>query len=266
VIIFITDTSGVIVNNPMAEVFAGLVRLHRQTSFPNQTTAAKELGYDQSWLSRVETGQHVPDRETVVRMEQRFGCVPGTLMITYEALVKEALPDSVRQWLPYEQHATMLQTFQHSVVPGLLQTSDYARAILVEEPAVRARIDRQAILSREDAPMLTCFIEEPVLLRDVGGAQVMRDQLEHLVRCVSSRVIVQVVPLCIHESLRGSFVLAADRDGEVGFIEAATGGLVTTSDVDMANLKMAWKSLRDVAYPLVDTLELIRKVKEERWS
>ena len=131
--------------NPLAGVFGGLVRIHRQARYPSQTAAAKDFGYDQSWLSRVENGLHVPDRSTVKRMERCLRCVPGTLTLTYDALVAGALPASVREWVPYEQTATALRSFQMSVVPALLQTPEYAHALLGDETAVTARLDRLGV-------------------------------------------------------------------------------------------------------------------------
>jgi transcriptional regulator with XRE-family HTH domain len=254
--------------NPLALVFGGTVRLHRQARYPSQGVAARDFGFDQSWLSRVETGQHVPDRTTAERLEKALHCLPGTLMLAYDVLVAEALPTSVRAWLPYEQAATTLRAFQLSVVPGLLQTADYARALLGDEAAVRARLDRQAILNRDDAPSLHCLIDESILLRQIGEARVTHDQIEEIVARVSSSVSIQVVPLTATRPHVGEFILATipDQKSEVAYVGAGTHGLVITSEPEIASLKEAWKSILKTAYPLVETLDLLRKVKVDKWT
>ena len=94
-----------------------------------------------------------------------------------------------QEWADIEAEATVLRWYEPLVVPGLLQTEDYARAILSARPdgnlddldeQVAARLARQAVLDRPDAPQLWCVLDEGVLHRAIGGSKVMRSQLYRL--------------------------------------------------------------------------------------
>ncbi|MBF9132666.1 DUF397 domain-containing protein [Plantactinospora sp. S1510] len=96
-----------------------------------------------------------------------------------------------RQWATFEQEAIALRTFQLSVFPRLLQTGAYARALLASggllsaeqvERQVAVRLARQEILARDESPMYTAVIDERVLHQPIGGAEVMREQLLHVVK------------------------------------------------------------------------------------
>ena len=115
---------------------------------------------------------------------------------------------SFRPFAAYEEAATSLRSFEHSHVPGLLQTAEYARAVPRAVLGIRAnihldelddlvasRLARQAILDRDNPPMLWVVIDEAVLHREVGGPKVMREQLLHLA-AMSGRpnIALQVIP------------------------------------------------------------------------
>src|SRR5205823_7882045 len=140
-----------------------------------------------------------------------------------------------------ETEATALYVFEHSLVPGLLQTPAYARAVLATRPntaedeidnLVAARLARQAVLTRDDppAPLLWTLIDEGVLHRPVAPAEVMHDQLMYLVQ-MSRRpnVTIQVVPYSEggHTGLLGAFTIA-DLNGSPGTVnvEDITDGRV----------------------------------------
>ena len=131
-------------------------------------------------------------------------------MEVYDLLEGESLPGWMRDWLDEERRASALRAFELSVIPGLLQTPDYARTVLDgDEAAVTARLERQAILNGENPPTLRCVLDETVLTRGFGDAKVMRDQLEHLVNSVSPRLAVQIVPSGVrYEGLAGAFTIA----------------------------------------------------------
>ena len=99
---------------------------------------------------------------------------------------KQRLYGWFQQWADIEAQATVLRWYEPLVVPGLLQTEEYARAILSARPdgnlddldeQVAARLARQAILDRTGAPQLWCILDEGVLHRAIGGSKVMRSQL-----------------------------------------------------------------------------------------
>jgi len=168
-----------------------------------------------------------------------------------------------------------LRTYQPLLVPGLLQTEDYARAILAVRPdreqddldeQVAARLARQTILERA---YLWCVLDEGVLRRDIGGSKVMHAQLERLAASAEyPRVTIQVIPGAIaHAGLLGGFVVA-DLDGKppMIYLETAAEGQVTDSPSVVGHVALRFDRLRAEALPWGASRDLIRKVAEDKWT
>ena len=162
-------------------------------------------------ISKIETGERPPAEDFPPRLD----AVPeldtrGALTRLWDHLKKghkQRLYGWFQQWADIEAQATVLRWYEPLVVPGLLQTEEYARAILSARPdgnlddldeQVAARLARQAILDRTGAPQLWCILDEGILHRGIGGSKVMRSQLYHLAevaptassrRCQSSRSV-----------------------------------------------------------------------------
>jgi hypothetical protein len=165
------------------------------------------------------------------------------------------------------------------LVPGLLQTAEYARAVLAARPntseeevddLVAARLARQAILDRDDPPLLWAVIDETVLHRPAGDSKVMHDQLMHLVD-MSARpnITVQVVPYTAgaHSGLRGAFVIADFDDApSIAFLETAAEGETVEEPSTLAKVALIFDTLRSEALPRSASADMIRKAAEERWT
>jgi len=143
----------------------------------------------------------------------------------------------VPPWLDHystlEQSAAKLETFEPIVVPGLLQTEDYATAVMrsshlpVDDETVKARVQarlsRQAVLRRTPVPLeVRCVIDESVLHRVTGGPETMADQLDHLVSLAASETVdVRIVPMSsggLHCAAFGSFRLFTSPDATGPYI------------------------------------------------
>lgn len=127
----------------------------------------------------------------------------------------DLLPSWFETYLGLEQAASVIRTYELQFVPGLLQTREYARAVTrlghgdrsVFERRVDLRMRRQQILSNPAGPMLWAVIDEAALLRGLGGADLMRAQLDHLIACNRMpNVSLQVAPLSVggHAAAGGS--------------------------------------------------------------
>ncbi|MGH3186310.1 MAG: helix-turn-helix domain-containing protein [Streptosporangiaceae bacterium] len=186
-------------------LFADEMKAGREQRGWSQAELAERIPYSLSTISMVEALHRVPTRELALHLDTAFG-TPGTFARLEARLRDLPFPASFRPFAAYEAEATALYAFQHSLVPGLLQTPDYARAVLATRPnttddeldnLVAARLARQGVLTRVDppAPLLWALIDEGVLHRPISSAEVMHDQLMYLVE-VSRRpnVTVQVVP------------------------------------------------------------------------
>ncbi|MEV5704422.1 Scr1 family TA system antitoxin-like transcriptional regulator [Actinoallomurus sp. NPDC052274] len=161
--------------SPILITLGRLVRRYRDAASILQADLAKRLGYSDGWLSNVETGQLRPRREHITAIEQALTLPPGVLMEVYDLLEGESLPVWMRDWLGEERRSSALRAFELALVPGLLQTPDYARSVLDgDEAALTARIERQAILKSENPPTLRCVLDETVLTRGFGDAKVAK--------------------------------------------------------------------------------------------
>lgn len=201
-----------------------------------------------------------------------MGRPPSPTLITLGRLVRThrdaaGLPTWFRPWLEEEARASALRWVELSIIPGILQTEEYARALLGDdESAVRARMERQKILDREDPPRMHFVIDEAVLYRERGGPEVMRAQLEHLLKMVSRRVTIQIVRSKDNPHSMGAFTLATVDGSEVAYVETAVRGIVTRAREDIERLSEIWETVRAFALPQQESIEFIQKTAEERWT
>ncbi|MFF4876458.1 DUF5753 domain-containing protein [Micromonospora sp. NPDC000668] len=178
-----------------------------------------------------------------------------------------------RPWAELEQDATSIRSYQPLLVPGLLQTEGYARAVLgtggLVAPAevdqiVTSRIERQSVLAADHPPQLVAVIDEVVLRRPVGDGSVMAGQLAHLAAVADwEHVQVRVIPADSpwHTGLAGPFVLGRLPDGtELAYLDNQLRGQVVTDPIDVASLGRRWESVTGEAFPQRRSIELIREV------
>jgi transcriptional regulator with XRE-family HTH domain len=260
-------------------LFAEELRAQRELAGLSREDLAEKLSYSASLVAMIETGHRAPSRDFAARCDEAFG-TPGSFARLEKRLRDVPFSSGFRPFQPYESEAVALRMFEHVLIPGLLQTEDYARAVLsthpntsadVVEERVAARMARQEVLTREDPPppVLWVLLDENVLLREVGTAAVMRDQLAHLARVARRpNVTVQVIP-CVgaHPGLLGAFVIA-ELTGMPGivYLETAHDGQ-TVEDADVSTqMAMRFDALRTEALTGRASLSLIEKVAEERWK
>jgi hypothetical protein len=182
----------------------------------------------------------------------------------------QVFPSWFGKWHEKEQAAITLRTYQPLLIPGLLQSERYARAVLRgDETAVAARLERQAILAREDppAPTFRCVIDEAVLYRPIGSSDLMEEQLLRLLDAVGPRLSIQVLPHGLHSGLMGGFVLATLEGGvEVLYLETAVRGITTSDQEEVLAGIERFEAIRTEALPLNMSVEVIKKALEERWT
>lgn len=185
---------------------------------------------------------------------------------------RSALKPTYQTFIGMEDSAIGRRDFASIVVPGLLQTEEYARAVLatalpelttaVIEDRVEVRMQRQALITREDEPLkLHVLLDEAAVQRRVGGEEVWADQLRHLLDMTSRRnLTIQVVPFsagAFAESL-GAFTLLDFEEGDpIAFAEMPTGDLYAEGD-DALKYVMHFDALRTAALPPSLSVRLIR--------
>ena len=222
--------------NPAGFLGAELRRARVAAGFSSQEALAARLGYDRSVIAKAETGERPPSPEVADAIEaELFPAGPSGLVGRLAALARRAggpVPSWFESWLEAERDAHMLRLWSPVLVPGLLQTAGYARALFLatgldEDAAqehVSVRLNRQAILERPHPPHVVTVLDQSVLHRLIGSRQVMADQLMHIAE-LSERpdLSVQVISADTgaNAGLSGAFDLASGDGGpEVVRMEA----------------------------------------------
>jgi transcriptional regulator with XRE-family HTH domain len=180
-------------------------------------------------------------------------------------------PDWFKAYEHFEARATMIKLYETLLVPGLFQTPEYARAILMAggtrglDDLVDQRLARQKILTRPNAPMISVLLDEGVIDRPVGGPKVMRAQLARLLELSESpNVMIRVAPRSAgaHVGLDGPFkILTADRQ-EVVFTEANGGGRLVSPGREVDLFKVWFEMIGADALPQGPSRALITQVME----
>lgn len=181
------------------------------------------MGYSDSLIAMVEVLRRAPTEEFARACDKALG-LDGTMFTLYLATNWRDAPEHLRPWLEEEEQAETLRNWEPAVVPGLLQTEAYARAMFSVSPGITSeeveerlayRMRRRSVLNRRRPPATTFVMDEAVIRRCVGGPAVMRQQLEFLLEIARRpKITVQIVPYEAgeHCGLAGGFIIA-ERNG-----------------------------------------------------
>jgi transcriptional regulator with XRE-family HTH domain len=228
-----------------------LRRLREQANMTTERAAASIRG-SHSKISRMEHGRVGFKERDIADLLTLYGVVAGPEREVLLNLAKEAstpgwwqaysdiLPNWVEPYFGLEAAASFIREFELQFVPGILQIEEYAQAVirlgtLTSEDEIvrraRARISRQEILGREDPPKLWAVLDEGALRRHIGGREVMRAQVEHLIdMCEHPSVTLQILPFSAgaHRAMGGPFTILRYTEPDlrdVVYIEQLTSAL-----------------------------------------
>jgi transcriptional regulator with XRE-family HTH domain len=252
--------------------------------------AASRSGLSRATISRIENAKQTILPRTVRLLCQTYGIGAPLL----EHLAKQAEESEDRGWLlaysdttpnwferflGEEAEAAEIWEYGAEFVPGLLQTPDYCRAVSVAndpnlatenvDRLVEFRLARQELLARDSPPRLHVVLNEAVLRRQVGGADVMRDQLRHLAEMAKRpNITVQVLPFSAgaHPAMVGSFIMlnfpAGSGDPTI-FVEVDAGALYPDRPADFERYTWMFGQLRDLGLSPAESTDFVSKVKGE---
>lgn len=272
--------------------FADELKAHRAARGWTQADVAAETNFSESLIAQVEARHKAASPELARALDRVFNTpgfsedpvagrsTPGTFGRLAMRLRKMPFPASFGTFEPREAAATALYTFEHSFIPGLFQTEAYARAVLETFPdatediareRLAGRLSRQSILERDDPPppVVCALVDQAALLREIGGPEVMRDQLLHLV-ALSRRpnVTVQIIPNTgAHPGLLGAFTVA-ELGGSPAIlnVEDIADGRVTEDADTVSMVTLRFHSLRGDALSKGASRDLIESVIRDRWK
>ncbi|MFD7765287.1 helix-turn-helix domain-containing protein [Streptomyces sp. NPDC059787] len=253
------------------------LKLWREAAGLTQAEFGAAIKYGEETVSCVERGRRIPRPEYLDAADEVLGA-GGKIAAMKKDVSEVRYPKKVRDLKNLEAEATELCAYNNSVIHGLLQTEEYARAVLSArrppftadqlEQQVSARVARQEILSDTTAEAVFSFIQcESTLRRPIGGKMVMRRQLERLLEvCAFRNVDLQVLPLSREENsgLDGSFRLLRLRDGTtVGHVEVAHISRVIAEPKEVQLLDIQYGIIRAQALSPRESMALIEKVLGE---
>src|SRR5215469_2188602 len=252
---------------------------------------AGALGVAPSTLSRIETGKAPTKSAYLNQMLQMYGVTdPGHRQVLVDmareghrkgwwAAYDDVLPSGFDIYVGLEAETAAIRSYEISVVHGLLQTADYARAVLSEmfprhtskqiDRLVDLRMARQHRLDDEPPLELWAILDEAVIRRTVGGPAVMSRQLRHLVaEADRPGMTMQVLPFSCgaHAAHGGPFTILAfpDRsDSEVAYVESVAGYIYLEKDRDVRARSEAFDRLRAAALSPGASVDLIAQVARD---
>lgn len=266
-----------------------LLRQYRENVGMDMVVAAKQLGWDPSKVSRMERGAWKrPNTRDVSDLLTLYGVTDPDVLDAARQLAADSrhrgwwadYSDVFRGSLPdFEAGASAIRTYEALLIPGLLQTPGYARAIfgagqiLAEadvQRRVSARMARQKILNRDNAPQMWAVVDEAALTKLVGGAEVMREQLLHLVEMAREpNMTVQVIRASAgaHPAMSGGAFTILDfpapDDLSLVYLETATDSLYLERSEELRTYTLFYYHVLAAALSVDESLQYIATLVDQ---
>jgi transcriptional regulator with XRE-family HTH domain len=241
-------------------------------------------------IHRLENGQVSFKEHDIVDLLRLYGVTHADEIAEFVVLAREAntpgwwqrygdvLPQWFRTYVDLESAASLIRTYEGQLVPGLLQTDDYIRAVVHDaslEPSedvgrrVRLRMARQTVLTREHPPRLWAVVDEAALRRPVGGREVMRGQLERLIAATKlPNVTLQILPFAggAHPAMVSAFSILrfADRElPDVVYLEHLTNAVYLDKREEVERYLDVMELLCVASEPPARTVELLTRILDQ---
>ncbi|MGA5203233.1 helix-turn-helix domain-containing protein [Streptomyces variegatus] len=257
------------------DYFGSELRRYRESAGLSQKELGDCIFCTGSLVGQIETAHKVPTREFAERADAAL-MTDGCFSRLVGLVLRSQLPTWFQQFAELEARAGQISTYQAQMIYGLLQTEEYARAVLATgmpdklDELVAARMERQRILLRDKPPVAWVVLDEAALYRPIGGCDVMHRQLAHLLNLTDRRwVRIQVLPFEAgeHASLIGSFTsLRFEDDPEIVYTEDLIAGHMTANPDTVREAAFRYAHLQASALSVKDSAELINRVMEERYG
>ncbi|WP_212907782.1 helix-turn-helix transcriptional regulator [Streptomyces sp. TS71-3] len=260
----------------MAALFGSRVRRLRLAAGLTQTELGMLTHVVASRITQIERASGArPTLQLARALDVALGA-DDLLVDLWPYVYREAFPDWAQAFIGHSVRAVGISEYAAHVVPGLLQTREYARAVLRVgrtlssdeqlEERLATRMGRQERLRSPDRPELWVVLDEAVLLRPVGGQLVMRRQLERVLDAAAEpHITVQVLPFDQgeHDAMGGSLTILTLPDGsEMAYTEGAHYGQLIEDPEEVKAFALAYDRLRAAALPPLMSLDMIRSVME----
>ncbi len=260
---------------PAVALLGEEIRIARDDVGLTQAQLGEKVNYSGAMLSMVETGQRTPRRDLIEALDSELG-TDGRLLRVWRVASAESTSARIAPLIEADQRATQIREYHPVLVPGLLQTEAYARALLSNalfsgadaseiDGLVAQRLDRQAIL--DNGSLRYCaLLDESVLCRTIGDADVMREQLLHLLAMMRRRRLnIQISTFALGSYSASGPMVIYDVDGGLTLhFEMPVGEGRTTSTYGMIDECIEqFDLIRSQAASLADSVRMIEHRVEE---
>ncbi|WP_369265837.1 helix-turn-helix domain-containing protein [Streptomyces harbinensis] len=258
--------------------FGAFVQALREHAGLSRVDFASRVQYSKHTVASVELGRRMPDEAFVERAEEVLGNT-GALRKAARHLTRgeAGLAAWFRRWARLEREAVSLCTYECRLVPGLLQSEAYARAVFEGtvplrtdeelETQLAARMDRQAMMRERPTVPFSFIVEEHVFRRRFSGTEAMRELFDHVLeRSAPRNVALQVVPLDagLHACLDGPVrILETPAGQRLGYSEGQQNGRLISDAKEMSLLCRRYDTLRSQALSPRDSRDLLERLRGE---
>jgi transcriptional regulator with XRE-family HTH domain len=269
---------------------AAQLRQLREAAGLTQEDVAERTGKDRSTLYRVENAQQRPQRSTLIQLMDLYG-VDQDKRTELLAVLRQAgqrgwmqphrsdLPEVYSDYISFESEAGAISNYESLFIPGLLQTEDYTRAVIrgtlpyatddQVENRVAARMERQAVLAKQNPARLWAIMDEAAVRRTVGGPGVMREQLLRIAEAARMpHLTAQVIPYAAgaHPGMQGSFILLDfpdPADPSLIYMESLAGDLFLENSTEIRRYIQNFDHLRAAALRPDETVALLTEAADK---
>ena len=270
---------------------AAELRSLRQAAGLTREDAAEQTNINSATLYRIETAKARPQRRTLLTLLDKYGVTDPARRAALVDLSKQAtqlgwlqayeseLPEEYTTYISFESEARSVRNYESLFVPGLLQTEGYTRAVVTAslpyateeeiQQRVETRAQRQASITKADPLKLWAIVDEAALHREVGGPEVMTDQIRHLLDTARQpHITFQVLPYKVgaHAGMHGAFAVMDFPDAadpELVYIENMAGAMYLEKEADVRRYAEMFDQLRAAALNVADSRAMISKLIEK---
>jgi len=269
------------------------LRSAREAKGLTQDQVAHEMDWSLSKIIRIEGASSSISANDLKALLSLYGITESERVDSLLALAKagrerswwsayrDAAPSLLLQLIEYESVASAIRQFETLFIPGILQTEEYARAVIQnyyddEGPGsdklralVELRVRREGLLNSEHSPSFNFMLDEAAVSRLVGGSSVMRSQLRRLIAVAEKpNVTVEIVPFSagLHPGMRGPFEIIEfvdPLDKDIVFVETPRGDIISDDPKETKSYRDAFDRLEKASLGPRDSLALLARIAEE---
>lgn len=268
------------------------LRRARQASGLTQDQVAREMDWSPSKIIRIESASSGISANDLKALLQLYGVTDSAQVDSLLALARagrerspssayrDVAPPPLLALIEYESAAHAVRQFENMFIPGILQTEDYARAVIqdyYDEPLgsdklralVELRVQREGLFDSDNPPSFHFILDEAAIRRLVGGSSVMRSQLGQLIELAGRpHITIEVIPFSagLHPGMKGPFEIiefADPADSDIVYLESPRGDIFTEDPEETSMCREAFERLRKSSLGPRDSLTRLARIADE---